>query len=845
MLQYNPTDAKQLEDLTKFARFITKKFGVQIVFESAQAKADHENVIYLPSISGMTQRDVEFLIRITLHEVGHIKYTNFSMPKGVIQSQNHFRMINAVEDARIENLLMQEYDGAHDMFHSLYYDFTSDNKYMQRIFGFDPKDCDEWYFLGIYLHDYLVRLSGKTPLSKMYGSKNAKKIQKLVDKLDLENYLKSVKLKTWNDAVTVATEVYNRFVKHLKDKSEKIDLEKAAEEKDEIEKTLKNAKSKVEDLVRQIAEATEAMEAMEAEYERTREDRLEKLDKAVSRRETINNKISHRQRALKDFQKANKKYSDAVKAKDKKEKYESDLKELENMLQDLKNQMTKMSDFKKISKTQKKISNLENRAKTRQNQIQKQDNYYKERKEKSDNISSLSSQQARKMQEEIENLHEDWREAARETSDLSKLTEIESKYQKEENKFEQAKSNIHKEVSQSLKTMKEQAKKTNLPIDGLPGGNPEWQDSEEAQEEFDDKASAETKKIVLNGRQAGIGSGGRDILAMLDKSIQDVQDFNILEHFAEQATDDKLKNFNDLNNITVFEDKTKTFYTSQKHIPLTTKYDRVVSKEMSNGDEVNKIKVKLKPTIDALKNIFKNKLKFNRRDTFKSNQEDGKLDTRALWRIAANVDPEDTRFFERIIPKFINKNVASIVVDISGSMDKIYTNYGEKMRELVTMFSESLKEVHVNHEILGIHAPVCHDMRAEEAGSIYNRRSNLLETVTYKQMDNVKNTGIQNIEIECADNSDGESLRNVAKNLLKQTAKSKMIFLITDGKPFLSDANLDILDSDLINTIAWIKAQGIRLFVFGFNKDPKKFYNDDFCEIKDYIDVLKFCNAKL
>ena len=136
-------------------------------------------------------------------------------------------------------------------------------------------------------------------------------------------------------------------------------------------------------------------------------------------------------------------------------------------------------------------------------------------------------------------------------------------------------------------------------------------------------------------------------------------------------------------------------------------------------------------------------------------------------------------------------------------------------------------------------------MRDQSASSVYNRRTNLLESITYKRFENKRNSGIQNIEIECTDNSDGESLRNVARNLSKHGNKSKMIFYITDGKPYLSDANLDILDSDLIDSIEWIKKQKIKLFAFGFNPEPKKFYNENYCEMKQYADLLNFCKTKL
>lgn len=136
-------------------------------------------------------------------------------------------------------------------------------------------------------------------------------------------------------------------------------------------------------------------------------------------------------------------------------------------------------------------------------------------------------------------------------------------------------------------------------------------------------------------------------------------------------------------------------------------------------------------------------------------------------------------------------------------------------------------------------------MQEQNASSSYNRRSNLIETVVYKSFQNRKNFGIQNISIEATDNSDGEHLRIAAKNLMKYGNKNKIIFYITDGKPFLTDCNLDILDSDLIRTIKWLKDNKITLYALGFNKSAKKFYKENHCFIENTSDMLKFFYEKL
>lgn len=71
-------------------------------------------------------------------------------------------------------------------------------------------------------------------------------------------------------------------------------------------------------------------------------------------------------------------------------------------------------------------------------------------------------------------------------------------------------------------------------------------------------------------------------------------------------------------------------------------------------------------------------------------------------------------FYEINNPKFINKVAVSILVDISGSQNKENTGYGEKLKSLVLGLSNALDSVHVKHEIIGYHAPICQEMRAPQ-----------------------------------------------------------------------------------------------------------------------------------
>lgn len=84
--------------------------------------------------------------------------------------------------------------------------------------------------------------------------------------------------------------------------------------------------------------------------------------------------------------------------------------------------------------------------------------------------------------------------------------------------------------------------------------------------------------------------------------------------------------------------------------------------------------------------------------------------------------------------------------------------------------------MHVKHEIIGYHAPICQEMRASNASSIYTRRSNNLETVVFKEVSQKDKSGILNIIPQMTDNSDGESLRIAIKRLKKISTYTSQLY---------------------------------------------------------------------
>jgi len=159
---------------------------------------------------------------------------------------------------------------------------------------------------------------------------------------------------------------------------------------------------------------------------------------------------------------------------------------------------------------------------------------------------------------------------------------------------------------------------------------------------------------------------------------------------------------------------------------------------------------------------------------------------------------------------------------------------------LVLGLSQALDEVHIKHEILGYHAPVCQEMREMQSSVIYTRRSNNLETIVYKEASQRDNSGIMKIEPQMSDNSDGESLRIALKRLKAIRAKSHMVFIISDGKPFLCDTDMSVLDEDFRGALRQAVKDRVQVFGVGFFEQLQLFLGNRFCNASDFNNVLKF-----
>ena len=502
----------------------------------------------------------------------------------------------------------------------------------------------------------------------------------------------------------------------------------------------------------------------------------------------------------------------------------------------------------KLKAQEEKLKNMEDALKTREQKENKNMEEFNkgqnsiEQIKQANNLQSLNKEQLENsLKESIKNLEKEIEPAQ------SKLSNIESKMHEDkmqiagmQSKQDSLKQQIQQEVMDNLIKMHEQLQKAGIDSDLLPKFEKMegWDEANQAQQDFDKQTSQETGQFVSNGE--GLESAKSDIMLYLDEKREGLEQIDITKAFKNSAKFSKMDALNNAGNEETAkdDDETRAYHSIKKHTVASKQFDEI-NNENSVKDlkDFNQLRVKLAGDIQKVKNIMRLKFKYSKKDFFKGGKEEGELDARNLYKLATGLD---SNFYEENNPKFINKITASILVDVSGSMDKDYTEHGQKLKELSLLLSEGLREVHIPHEILGYCAPVCQDLREKEYGATYNRKSNKLETIVYKKFEDKHNYGINNIEIKAADNADGESLAIAKDRLKKKNSKSKLLFIITDGKPFLCDADIAILDEDFRKSIRECVKDKIEIFALGFNDSPKEFFGERYLKINKYDDLINY-----
>lgn len=841
-----------VEHFQRFAQILARDFDVQINLEGTNAFADGNKTITLPNILSidMTEDDMNFVIGVLLHEICHIKWSSFDAKLfGSIINQNQFMIVNNLEDARVENVMMKKYDGAKEYFDRLY---NYNKEQMKKIFKMEF-GLNLWHTFCCGVHDYIVNLEIIKPPTKY-----DKEVTKMLDKV--RPIIDAPKLNSSEDANILGLKIYNVFIDAAKDKSQKLMFKETQEKIDKVKKSFENIIETNTKEFQKIKELRQKLNQLRKESDELKEKNKKFFDQpenkltrelysAADNVKRLKDYINNNDDSNKKLEDRDKRYSEVIK------KFEQAKNDLEKTLNspESKGKKTKLTQklnklLSKIKKLSKKIDDL--KKKVNANYGSKR--AYEEAIKRNEELISKSGLTKEQIDQKFDKLNKESNQDAVKIAKLnSQIRDMESQIKclKDKLKFDM-KGKFKEQYNEIMEAAKSGELGPMKPQDILgenPGfefqDDPDWKEADEVQKRFDKNAEKVTDDIVNNG-MSPFGHNVRELYKYIDYTRNNLDYIDLAKIFNDRCRDSKLDQINDylseINNTREIKDEKDTVIKATKqHIPVTTKFDitEYAPKSLINN-EIPEIKNKFRGLINKLGELLKIKMRVKRRVRFKPNQENGSLDTRELHRVI--IDPNDN-LYEIIDPRFENKTRAILAIDISGSMDKAESSYGKKLKELTTILSSALDIAHVKSEVIGFSAPICESMK-DCNSTLYNRKRNNLKHTIYKD----KNyDALASIDIDSADNSDGESIRAMGNRLNKTAAKRKILFIISDGRPFLSEADTEILDADLMKTIGHLIKNKIEVYAFGFNDSPAQFYKNHYLKIDNYNDIMPFVHKTM
>jgi hypothetical protein len=857
-------------DFEKYAKFLSKNFDITIQFESVKAETDGK-VIYLPRLENFTTKEISMLYGILLHEIGHILFSSFDEKYFLaLKTEDHAHLANSIEDARIENLLIKRFGGAIDIFNDLYNNYLHDKELMKKVFKFTGRKPSLFYSFSFYIHNFLVNFEVLN-FKKFVGVKNFKALNNFIKDKDIDSILTNAKLNNCNDVLKLTNTLHDLFHNYfsIQDQSNPINYGKEIQKTDSMHKKLEDLKQESFKKQKEIDELKIQQEEVsneKNEFMESHEDLIHEYKGNIDNLNYIIENIKKEQTTLKEYIQLRK---NLLNLPSKIQKLEQEIIQKDNQIKELEDNIAsglnkkgkpfspeKIQSMKdSLQQKKEKVSSINSSIKDLEN-FQKETLQSLEKMEQSNNSNQeLSIDDLNTLQTNLQNdLTNFVNELNKNTTQLECIEKIIDKFDKTidsiQSKVDKTLSDIMEKTAQLMKELHQTSQDEDFDVSFMPDRHYEesWPEAAQIQEKFDEKATKDLGKIVYNGeKQASLfGSNIQDIVLLIDKKQSEVKEIDVLSIFKDKIHHSKIEDIISKNSQTNFQEDQSIngiFGTLRSHLPLTTEFDVVVKKNHNTDQhELNSLLQNNHVFYQQLKQTFTKIFKFSKKQFWRGAQEEGELDARNLWKIPTN---QGNDFYEINNPKFINKVAVSILVDISGSQNKENTGYGEKLKSLVLGLSNALDSVHVKHEIIGYHAPICQEMRASNASSIYTRRSNNLETVIFKEVSQKDKSGILNIIPQMTDNSDGESLRIAIKRLKKISAKNHLVFLISDGKPFLSDSDISVLDEDFRQSLTFAQREKVHVFGFGFFDQLKFFLNDNFCNATNSQQLIKFCEQKL
>lgn len=344
-----------------------------------------------------------------------------------------------------------------------------------------------------------------------------------------------------------------------------------------------------------------------------------------------------------------------------------------------------------------------------------------------------------------------------------------------------------------------------------------WDAANSAQQSWDDKASNETKQSVING--CGGGRGTRDLMIAIEETKNLIGEIDPAQIFADVVHVSPLEGFAAAkggdNVPPTLQNSTETAFDDMRHTVWSKRFDKVISAPKKSSALLSRLRREHASDIKKTITTFRKHLRPSFKPKFVGGREEGDLDARNLWKLASGHDQD---FYEVTKKRPDTKSSASILVDLSGSVASFGDDASARLQKMVLLLSEGLSSSHIPHEILGFSAPIEPALAEMPIPANFNRKSCRLETVVLKSFKDRDLSGLESLAIQQADNSDGESVRIALDRLVKQQGKNKIMFIVSDGKPYMQDADAAILDSDLSRALLECAQKKVTVYGLGLSE---------------------------
>lgn len=935
------------EALRKYAAFVSRQMGIEILF-GERPEPGERGAIGLPAPETLREDEIDLLYGVLLREAGRARHSD-APPESFacLPTANALLLAEALESARVENVLAAEFDGAGEILSRLRSEQVLAPGMARKAFGWAQPEPSEWEAL-CHLAASELFFGPSAPLERIAPEPAARAAREGSARIGLPELLRQSPPSSFADCAALASALHRAYFSgSRKDDSEPLRVAERQAALQSAQALLEKTREQIrilEPQAKALSRALSGKRSQSLERELARQREIERLSRQAdplrSAMGLLQSAFSDLSRAQSDLSRAQ---AAAAKAEFSSERACSASDRLQELLGKLEAARAALSAARaageetKAAKLEDRLASLEARAESARKALQAQSDREARRKDASAALAKAGEDALREALRELEDasrgaglppaaersLREALRDLARALdapsqiapsgapgeaappatgacgssggfdgpassgsaagscsgADASPLGAAMLRLQ-ESMQTIQAPLSSMQESSQSLQSasraeksalreegaaaraLREQIAQLNrealeqahqiLTQAGLPSElmpefvpTPGWEAADAAQKAFDALAAQELGVSVANG----VGGGSLRAEIALGEALEAI---DLSEFFRSRAGRGAIDSFSDPEGGSEGDASAGCFAdpigaaaleSAPRHLASTTAFDttRSLLSRKEGFDWAGELRSLAAPLARA-RRLFPAKMRAATKERHKGGQDEGRIDARSVWKLAAGMG-DDFCEITRKTPH--NRVSACVLADLSGSLDAD-PERSARLRQIAIVLSEGLSAASVRHEVLGHHAPHCPEMASVPSSPRHNRRAHRLETLVVRAFGSRGSEGLSHLEPQASDNCDGEALREAWKRLRREPTRQKALFVLTDGKPYLSDANPEILDADVRRAAREIRAQRGLVFGIGLGCSPSWLFGEEFsCRGDDWDSLFSFLERAL